>query len=577
MSPPRMPFARQVLLSQVCLVTLVVGVGFALVGWLLERHLVHQYEQRALAVAWSVASDPDVAEAVAGDDPGRLVQARAERVRAATGALFVVVTDDRGIRFAHPNPEQLGRRVSTDPAGALAGNEVVLVEHGTLGLSARGKVPLRDRGGRIVGEVSVGFHADEIADARHRLWAFAGAFAGGALVLGLAGSTLLTRLLKRRTLGLEPHELAGLLQEREAVLTGIGEGVLAVDARGRVTVGNREAERLLGVRLSPGTSVDDLPLPPRLRAALAGDRVDNLITVAGNRVLVARHRPVRRDGRDLGGVLTLRDRTDLENLTRELDSVRGLTDALRAQRHEFANRLHTLSGLLQTNHHREAVEYLQALSAGPVAALGPGGEAVADPYLQSFLAAKTAAAEEKGVSLQVGPTSWVPSRVVAPVEVTTVVGNLVDNALEAARLGARRPAWVEVDLLAEGTTLHVSVVDSGDGVPERLRESVFAEGVSTRDGSGRGLGLALTRQTARGLGGEVRLAEPGGAGDGAGADGGTGHGAVFVARLPEVLDGVTLPGAEAGVVAEDLVGGGAAGSDGDGADVGERTREEATS
>ncbi|SHE94865.1 sensor histidine kinase [Streptoalloteichus hindustanus] len=538
MSQPRMPFARQVLLSQVCLVTLVVGVGFALVGWLLERHLVHQYEQRALAVARAVAADGDVAAAVVRDDPERVVQARAERVRLATRALFVVVTDERGIRFAHPNPDQLGQRVSTDPGGALAGHEVAQVEHGTLGLSARGKVPLRDAAGAVVGEVSVGFDADDLAATRHELLGAAGAFVGGALALGVVGSTLLTRLLKRRTLGLEPHELAGLLQEREAVLTGIGEGVLAVDARGRVTVGNREAERLLGLRLTPGTPVDELALPPRLRAAMSGGRVDNLITVAGDRVLVARHRPVRREGRDLGGVLTLRDRTDLENLTRELDSVRGLTDALRAQRHEFANRLHTLSGLLQTHHHREAVEYLQALSAGGVAALGPGGEAVADPYLQSFLAAKTAEAEEKGVSLQVGPASWVPSRVVAPVEVTTVVGNLVDNALEAARLGARRPAWVEVDLLAEGTTLHVSVVDSGDGVPNRLRSAIFSDGVSTRDGEGRGLGLALVRQTVRGLGGEVRLTDPG---SGADAGEGTGHGAVFVARMPEVLDGSDLP------------------------------------
>jgi two-component system CitB family sensor kinase len=483
-------------------------------------------------VARTVAADPGLGDAVSAGDPDHLVAAHAERARAASGALFVVVTDRNGIRYAHPNEDLIGQRVSTDPSQALAGNEVANVEAGTLGLSARGKVPLRDHAGAIVGEVSVGFDAEDINSALLRLLGLAGLFAGGALLLGVAGSALLTRLLKRRTLGLEPHELAGLVQEREAVLHGIGEGVLAVDAHGRVTVCNREAARLLGTPVEPGTPVAELDLPPRLRAALSpepGDGaqpLDNVITVVGDRVLVVNRRPVRRDGRDLGAVLTLRDRTDLETLTRELDSVRGLTDALRAQRHEFANRLHTLSGLIQTQHHQEAVDYLQALQSGPIAALGPGGEAVRDPYLLAFLSAKTAAATEKGVELEVGDTSWVPGRVVAPLEVTTVVGNLVDNALEAARLGARRPARVDVDLLADGDTLHVSVADTGDGVPNRLREAVFAEGVSTRDGDGRGLGLALTRQAARSLGGEVRLTDPGG----------PEHGAVFVAVLPQVLE-----------------------------------------
>ncbi|KAA2258892.1 sensor histidine kinase [Solihabitans fulvus] len=523
-----MRFARQVLLLQIGVVTLVVGVGFALVGWLLDRDLELQFGQRALSVARTVAADVEVGDAVARDDPDHLVPVRAERVRQATRALFVVVTDQAGIRLAHPSPDQIGQRVSTDPSGALAGNEVVSVEEGTLGLSARGKVPLRDHTGAIVGEVSVGFDAEDINTSLLHLLGLAGLYVGPALLLGVAGSALLTRLLKRRTLGLEPHELAGLMQEREAVLHGIGEGVLAVDTGGRVTVCNQEAIRLLGTRIQPGTSAEDLDLPPRLHATLTtSGRVDNLITVAGERVLVVNRREVRRDGRDLGGVLTLRDRTDLETLTRELDSVRGLTDALRAQRHEFANRLHTLSGLLQTNHHQEAVDYLQALASGPIAPLGAGGEALRDPYLLAFLAAKTAAAQEKGVALLVGEGSWVPGRVVAPVEVTTVLGNLVDNALEAARLGGRRPAEVEVELLADATTLHLTVADTGDGVPRRLQDAIWAEGVSTRDGADRGLGLALARQAARGLGGEVRLAE----------NGEPEHGAVFVARLPEVLDG----------------------------------------
>src|SRR5204862_444615 len=88
----------------------------------------------------------------------------------------------------------------------------------------------------------------------------------GQRALAVAGSALLSRRLKRLTLGLEPHELAELLQEREAVLHGIGEGVLAIDTDGRVSVCNDEAARLLGVAPPAGTPAADLDLPPRLRA-----------------------------------------------------------------------------------------------------------------------------------------------------------------------------------------------------------------------------------------------------------------------------------------------------------------------
>jgi two-component system CitB family sensor kinase len=224
-------------------------------------------------------------------------------------------------------------------------------------------------------------------------------------------------------------------------------------------------------------------------------------------------------------VLTLRDRTDLENITRELDSVRTLSTALRAQRHEFANRLHVLSGLLQNGHRSEALEFLHAVSDTTVPATGPE---VDDPYLQAFVGAKAAEAAEKDVRLALTDTSWVGTRVTAPVEVTTVLGILVDNALEAARRGARRPAWVDLALLEDADALHISVVDSGDGVPDELCSKIFLAGVSTRDGAEGGLGLALARQAARRLGGDVRLA----------AAGGDSHGAVFEARLPGALRAV---------------------------------------
>ncbi|GGK75591.1 sensor histidine kinase [Mangrovihabitans endophyticus] len=518
------PFAWQVMGLQVGLLVVVFGLGCALIGWIFDRELTEQYGSRALAVAHTLAADPAIVSAAAAEDPHGTLQARAEAARAASGALFVVVTDRHGIRLAHPNPRRLHEPVSTDPSAVLAGRDTINVERGTLGLSARGKTPLRAPDGTVVGEVSVGFR---VADIRGYVWqqlGLAGAVAGCALLLGVAGSALLSRRLKRLTLGLEPAELAELVREREAVLRGIGEGVLAVDAAGRVSVCTTEAARLLGVDPAPGTVLAEAGLPPGLTAIAQRRTADNVTVLAGDRVLVVNYRTVRRDGRDLGGVLTLRDRTDLEAVTRELESVRTLSSALRASRHEFANRLHVLSGLLQNGHHGEALEYLHAVAGPAVATAGPVA-AVDDPYLQAFVAAKTAEAAERDVRLTLSDTTWVGTRVTAPVEVTTVLGILVDNAVEAARTGARRPAWVDLALLSDGDVLHISVVDSGDGVHPSLGERIFAPGVSTRDEHGRGLGLALARQAARQLDGDVRLTAPAG----------RSHGAVLEARLPHAL------------------------------------------
>ncbi|GAA1565945.1 sensor histidine kinase [Dactylosporangium maewongense] len=530
---PRLSFARQTLLLQVVVITLVVSVGLFVFGWLLDGELTVQYGERALAVAHSVATDPDIVEAASRVDPrtGRhdpdgVVQARAESVRLSTHVLFVVVTDKDGIRLSHPIPGEVGHRVSTDPSEALAGRDVVTVQRGTLGDSARAKVPLRDQTGQVIGIVSVGIDLDDIQTRWRGIVAVAGLYTLAALALGVAGAALLTRRLRRLTLGLEPHELAELLQEREAVLHGIGEGMLAVDAAGRISVYNGEAERLLGIHSPVGATLADIDLPVGVRSALSDDGdADNLVTVAGDRVLVATRRQVWREGRSLGRVLTLRDRTDFEKLVSELDAVRTLTEGLRAQRHEFSNRLHLIAGLLETGHHVEAVEYLHMVSASSVVMTDADDQAILDPYLRAFLAAKRAIAAEKGVGLDISEGSWVARRVTAPVEVITILGNLLDNAIDAARLGATRPAWVEIVLAGEQDTLHVSVADSGDGIASSMTDRMFEQGVSTRAGDSRGLGLAIVQQSVRALGGAVWLAQ----------SGGDGEGAVFAARLPAVL------------------------------------------
>lgn len=520
---PSLGWRTQVLVTLGLLLFAVLAVALAGGLYAVRTGAEQETTQRALAIARTVATDPRYAPWIAAGAPRAdgPVQAAAEQVRHRTGALYVVVTDERGVRFSHPNPTLIGQVVSTDPSVPLAGGEITAIEQGTLGLSARGKVPLPDAAGAVVGSVSVGVPMSEVDGAQRRLSTVALSVGAAAFLGGLLALVLFWRRLRRATHGLEPEEMADLLREHAAVLGDALEGVVAVDAAGRVRVYNDAAHRYLRAEVALGRPAPESGLPAEVVALLRRPSASGQMLVADGRVLDVRALPVEREGRNLGAVVVLRDRTDLDDLGRELEATRALTDALRAQTHEHANRLHALSGLLQLGDIEEAETYLAQLS-GAVAWQG----SVGDPYLAGLLAAKSAAASEQGVELRVTDSTWVAGRLDRPLDSVTIVGNLVDNALRAAAAGERRPAWVEVSLLSDGADLVVHVLDSGDGVPPGDEESIFADGWTTKSsGAAHGVGLALARVTARRHGGDVALATA------RGAD----HGAAFTARLVGAL------------------------------------------
>ena len=496
-------------LQLVIVLTTVFLVG--VVATLMQADQIREsYQQQMIGVANSVATLPSVVEAVETGDPQRTIQPIAELIRQASGVTYVVVTDDQGIRYSHPNEERIGERVSTDPSVPLSGETYVGTQTGTLGESWRVKVPIRAaEGGTVIGTASVGILESELrADLFDYLPGLA-MWLVGAVLVGTLGAVWVSRLVWRRIYRLEPEEIASLLETREAMLHGVGEGLVAVDDQDQIALVNDQATRLLD--LGPdviGRKAEDV-LEPSLLALLRADgATSERMLLAGERILLGQRSVAEVDGQSVGVVLILRDRTELLRTLRELDGARDVTQALRAQAHEFSNRMHVISGLVEMGRTEDAIEFIAHTGHGGSltdASVAPG---IANPDVLALLLAKTTTSEERGVRLVVDPASAVGEDESA--DLVTVLGNLIDNAVDACA----PTGTVEVSLRQDEHGTLVTVQDDGAGIPEADRDRIFESGWSTKGSSGtRGIGLALVRRVARRRGGDVTVAssESGGA------------------------------------------------------------------
>ncbi len=538
--PPRRPraprsLAGQLFAMQVVLVAVVVA-GCALFTYLSDRHQAEESARRqATAAARAVADAPSVRQAIRGADPSRRLQPYASRVQRHTGVAFVTIMDRRGIRWTHPDPGRIGERFLGHTAEALRGRTFTETYTGTLGPSVRVVTPVHD-GGRIVGLVSAGITIEEIsAKARGQLVALLGV-AAAALALGAVGTYVINARLRRSTHGMNAAELSRMHDYHEAALHAVREGLLMLDGRRRVALINDAARELLGAdEAVVGRYVTDLGLPAPLTGALLDPepRVDE-VHLTADRVLVVNTSPVSGGDRK-GTVVTLRDHTELQALAGELNSERGFTRALRSQAHEAANRLHTVVSLIELGRADEAVEFATAELELAQALTDQVVGAVSEPVLAALLLGKAAQANERGVELVISDDTSVDDgklpATLRPRDLVTVLGNLIDNAVDAAQ--GSPSARVTVTVRVRSGTLLLRVADTGPGVPAAHREAVFTRGWSTKSPDGRGLGLSLAHQAVTRNGGTLAVADaPGG-------------GAVFTATVPLAGDGSRAAGAGA--------------------------------
>jgi two-component system CitB family sensor kinase len=477
--------------------------------------------RRMTGVAAAVAANPVVLQAADAPDPTALLQPYALAVMAGSGADFVTIMAPDRTRWTHPRDEEIGKPYIGSIEASLRGEVFTEVTAGTLGPSVRTVVPVKDAAGNVRALVAAGVTVRTVDVALSGRLPALLAISLALLVGGSLASLLLGRYLRRVTRGWGPEQLAQLFAYYESVLHSVREGLILIDTKGRVVMYNDQAAELLG--LAPRDSgadpsnpplLADLPLAPSLKRLFESGRTSHdEIHLTGPRIVVVNQGPAvgpdspgHRPPAVYGTVATLRDRTEIESLGGELETMRTLSDALRAQTHEHANRLHTMVSLLELGRTREALEFAtkdlelsQQLTDKMV-------RSVDEPVLSALIMGKAAEANERGVKLTVSAQGSASVAGLAVQDLVTILGNLLDNAIDAAADG-ESPKKVELTVESDAEGLDIMVQDSGPGVDPADVDRIFKHGYSTKGSSpfGRGIGLALVRQAVERLDGTMTI------------------------------------------------------------------------
>jgi sensor histidine kinase regulating citrate/malate metabolism len=496
-------------------VLLIVGIVLTLVVTALSYNIIksrfRDIGNHALFLSKTIASMPQIRDAFRKKDPSKDIQPIAEELRKKTGAEFIVVGNMDLIRYSHPNPTLIGKKmVGGDDDLVLHGKESITQAAGTLGLSIRGKSPIFDEQHHQIGVVSVGFLVQNIWKDIFAELKNLEIVAGIGLVFGFIGAHMLSGHIKKQIFNMEPFEIALLTQKQDAIMESIREGILAVDRQGKITACNQEAKRLIGIESSceiigqPIYSVvPNSRLPEVLEEGVS--QIDQPMII-NNTLIIANIVPVLLNGQVIGVVSTFRNKIELDQINQQLNYVGHYVDALRSQRHEFMNRLHTISGLIQLQEYDLVREFINKVNEEQQQLIEFFMSRVRDPAVVGIIIGKMHRAKELGIQLTVDRASHLldpcPHREI----VISILGNAIENSLESLTqmTDKNRKAVICVYINDQTDRLEIKVSDTGPGIDPELGQRIFEDGVSTK-GENRGFGLTIVSRLVAKIGGNIAM------------------------------------------------------------------------
>ncbi len=467
-------------------------------------------EEKAKIVSRTVAQSEIVKSGLEKEDDRGTIQEYTVDIQQAADVLFVVVMDMNGIRKSHPDPRKIGKHfVGGDEDVVLKGKEHISISKGTLEQSLRAFTPIYNDKNEQIGAVVVGISLNSVEQAlvNSHKDIIIGSILG--TLVGIIGAVFLARYIKKILFGLEPSAIATIHEERNTMLQSVHEGIIAVDKHAIITLVNKSALRTfanMGLSGNPvGMKLNDFfPFSKLEQVLITGkSERDEEITVNGV-TLLSNQAPLIVNKEIVGAISTFRDKTEVHQLAEQLTGVRMYAEALRAQSHEFMNRLHVILGMVKMGFYDELTKFINEIVDHRVNEVSYVTKNIKDPVLAGFIMGKLSTARENMIEMKIDNETIIPKPHNEHVthELITIIGNIVDNAMEA--MVEAKEKKLQLKLNYDKDQLLIKVRDTGPGLKKQQFSHIFQKGYSTK-GENRGYGLFLVSKSVETLRGSIQL------------------------------------------------------------------------
>lgn len=498
----------------IAVILFLLSITGALFMSLTTKILKEQIGTRAVTVSQAIAENTVIRDLLIAEDPEKKLPEIAEKLRIRADAKFVVIGDRFGKRYAHPNPAKIGHNMIDDDGddnspALINGQSYISHEAGSLGVSIRGKSPIFDSKGKIVGIVSVGYLMEKVQDVISSYLIIIKIFILIAVCTGVFCAVYIARGVKWAIFGLEPKEIANLLQEKSAILESIREGVIAVNEVGDVSMINQAAMTMLEM------DEPDKALGKAVREVVPQSGICKVLETAKPRIdvdvelndthLIMNILPIIHKGEVMGVVASFRRKDELYRLAKELSRVKEYSEMLRAQSHEYSNKLHTIAGLLQIEAYKDALDMIISEASDYQSFVKLLTSTLKDPMLSAIIIGKYNYALELGIDFHIDPESSmkdIPDSTDRE-KLVTILGNLFNNAFEAVSECERKV--VSLSMTDFGNDIIFEIEDSGSGISEDMLSDIFRKGMSTKDRGDRGFGLYFVDKLVNEMGGSIEV------------------------------------------------------------------------
>lgn len=481
----------------------------------IENILNNQIGKRALSVAESITQINEVPIAVETFD-SEYLQNMSLKIAKKTGARFVVIGNKHGVRLSHPIPERIGKSMQGgDNYDALIGGKSYISEAiGSLGPSIRGKAPIINNDGAIVGIVSVGYMLDSVAETVKSYQEKALYYTLAIILSTAAVAWYIARYIKNSIRGFEPEEISRLFAELSTTLESLKEGIIAIDSNGRITNINKSALTVLGLSSSQELVsqylLDVVPNHSLIDILHTKKPVNDQELAINCQEVLINQAPIYIDSAFSGAVTSFRLKGEIDRINAELVMVEQQADSLRSQAHEYSNRLQTISGLIALNETDKAIQFIGQEHHAQQELMSLLIESIGSSLLSGLIIGKHNRANELGLSLDMDKNSQITKipTYVPREKLVTIIGNLIDNALEATLRHTGKGGSVKISINDLGDDLIFEIEDQGKGIPTADLDKLFIKGISTKAKkacSEHGYGLWLVKEQLLQCGGYLTI------------------------------------------------------------------------